>query len=548
MIFRILLTLVVVGILDLSVVFAADKFRAGESVAFLYEKQWIVGTIVQVERGRAMVSAELDGEATQGVFALSALRRPPWTVGSRFWSDESGKFRVNASVVDVSDDALQLLKPDGDKIAVPISRLSKNDQVIAAKLVSAKQAYEASHPVGTTVAEAMASEEKPPSRGNTALSTLIPLNERAKNSIDLDQEPSQSQKLFRPRSSLLKAPSDIEPAPLNIGEPLLADFPQATVRYNGYRDEKIDRLHPVGGENAWLLAQVTRPAKGVKPKALRWISLRSGKTSAPLLLAEGEHVACVEPRSGRFLTRSVAPDEDENEHYQWRVYAGGREGEPAQLQTELRLSFTYSYDGIALPSFLPGNRLLLQGGRDLKVVDLGTGEIVWAMDYVFVSHSHCLAQLSPDRRYLLFYLHHDAPVKRMVVDLQTFELVHCSSIPNRTFEAFTPDGKHLVSMQDKQLSWLNTETWQSTRTEEIRCKWAGKGTAFHVLDDRYLIDREGHLLDLQANEIVDKIVNEGVAANARMPPKDAWVGSHLFSSDSSGSTKVIASLNVPSGG
>ena len=127
-----------------TLVSAADAFRVGESVAFLHKQQWHVGTIVRIERGQAMVSAELDGEATQGVFAVAALRRPPWTVGSRFWSDQSGKFRIKASVVDVSAEALELLKSEGSTVTVPIDQLSDSDQAIAAKLVSAKQAYEAS--------------------------------------------------------------------------------------------------------------------------------------------------------------------------------------------------------------------------------------------------------------------------------------------------------------------------------------------------------------------------------------------------------------------
>ncbi|WP_345322701.1 SHD1 domain-containing protein [Novipirellula rosea] len=563
---RTIATLYVAFSLAPPLVQAADTFRVGESVAFSHEKQWHVGTVVQVERGRAMVSAEVDGEPTQGVFAMNVLRRPPWTLGSRFWSDQSGKFRIKAAVVDVTTEALQLLKAEGGTVAVPIDKLSDGDQEIAAKLVAAKQAYQASLATADPTDNEAANSSEPrvmsadatksqvdrsehtsvsAAQSGVRLATLIPLGEQATTSIRLEQESLRHQKFFKPRSSLLQASPDMQPMALNIGEPLLSSFPEATVRYPGYRDESVDRVYPIGGQNASVLVQVTRPAKGIKNKALRWVSLVSGEVSAPFLLAEGEQVACVEPSSGRLLTHAASQDQSGEKFYQWRIYAGNPAESAVELQSEIRQLFGYPYNGSALPSFLPNNRLLLQGGRDLKVVDLDSGEVAFSLDYVFQTHSHCLAHLSPDRRYLAVYFTHDAPAKRLILDLQSFDLVHCSSIPDRTFEAFSADGKHLVSLQGTKLVWLSTQSWQPARTDEIPGKWAGTGSPFHVLDERYIINSRGSLLDLQANEIVTELRSDGIAGNPSLAPSDAWVGNCLLRTDTSSAIKVVACTQLP---
>jgi hypothetical protein len=47
---------------------------------------------------------------------------------SRRWSDRSGKFNIDAELVEVKDNAVLLRKSDGKTISVPIDRLSKADQ------------------------------------------------------------------------------------------------------------------------------------------------------------------------------------------------------------------------------------------------------------------------------------------------------------------------------------------------------------------------------------------------------------------------------------
>jgi hypothetical protein len=47
---------------------------------------------------------------------------------TRTWQDASGKFKIEAELLEVNEDSVRLRKADGKEISVPIARLSKNDQ------------------------------------------------------------------------------------------------------------------------------------------------------------------------------------------------------------------------------------------------------------------------------------------------------------------------------------------------------------------------------------------------------------------------------------
>ncbi|EMI17838.1 hypothetical protein RMSM_05237 [Rhodopirellula maiorica SM1] len=145
----------------------------------------------------------------------------------------------------------------------------------------------------------------------------------------------------------------------------------------------------------------------------------------------------------------------------------------------------------------------------------------------------------------MVYFTHDAPAKRLIIDLQTFELVHCTSIPDRTIEAFAPDGEQLASLQRKKLVWLNTQFWQPVRTDEVPTEWTKTGSAFHLLNERYVINSSGSLIDLQTKEIARELRNVGVADNPSKPPKDAWVRNCLIRADTSTGAKVVTCTVVP---
>ncbi len=63
--------------------------------------------------------------------ASTALLLPAQESGgapTRFWTDASGKYRIRASLEELTEDSVRLKKEDGSIIAVPIERLSRLDQ------------------------------------------------------------------------------------------------------------------------------------------------------------------------------------------------------------------------------------------------------------------------------------------------------------------------------------------------------------------------------------------------------------------------------------
>ncbi|MEM9369189.1 MAG: SHD1 domain-containing protein, partial [Planctomycetota bacterium] len=538
----------------------ADTFRPGESVAFVHEDAWQVGKVVQVDRGRVMVSATVDGETMQGVFLVAALRRPPWTVGDRFWSDPSGQFRIKASVVDVAETALRLLKTDGEAITVPIARLSEQDRQIASKLVAAKQRYDAARSAKEgnpeegliDAANRSSADRNAPSgsipsmsASNAGLASLVAPGSKPERTIELTQEPKARQVFFKPRTTLYATPADLPLTALPIGEPLQAVPPGARVSYQAYRDEAIERIRYVGGDGAWVLLEVKSPAERVYGKAVRWASLQSGAVTPARLLPKGEEVVAVEPNTGRFLTKFFDGTDATNPIKGYRVYRCVPPSFEPTFECWLTPTTGEVYIGPAVPSFLPGNRLLLHGAYDLHVVDLSSGEKRWSMDYGSVTQGHSQPQVSPDRRYLRLTFRDDAPEKRLIIDLQNYQFVHCTPIPDRTFEAFSQDGKWLVSLQGQDLLWYDTQTWEVTRRQRNNSKWAGSGSCFHVLGQRYLIDGQKRILDLETGEISGQASGNGVPHNPHMPPESALIGDRIVVASSDRTTKSVISISLP---
>ncbi|NNE00376.1 MAG: hypothetical protein HKN47_23910 [Pirellulaceae bacterium] len=51
--------------------------------------------------------------------------------GIREWTDKTGRYKIQAELIDVSDDVAKLKRDDGKLIQIPISKLSDEDATIA---------------------------------------------------------------------------------------------------------------------------------------------------------------------------------------------------------------------------------------------------------------------------------------------------------------------------------------------------------------------------------------------------------------------------------
>lgn len=78
--------------------------------------------------------------------ALVAQQQKP-----RFFTDDSGKFRVKATIVNLDETTVKLRKVDGQEIDVPIARLSDRDQQYLKQTLEAYRKMVGDFPIGTRV-------------------------------------------------------------------------------------------------------------------------------------------------------------------------------------------------------------------------------------------------------------------------------------------------------------------------------------------------------------------------------------------------------------
>ena len=60
-------------------------------------------------------------------------------VHGRIWTDRSGEFKIEAELLDTSNGKVRLKKNNGNKVTVPIEKLSEADQAYLKQLAQAKE-------------------------------------------------------------------------------------------------------------------------------------------------------------------------------------------------------------------------------------------------------------------------------------------------------------------------------------------------------------------------------------------------------------------------
>lgn len=244
----------------------ADTFKQGDDVQVHFLSKWYPGSVVSVDhRGRVGVRFEFTpGHAQQQWFApteviyafeAGALSR------ARFWADDSGKFRIKAALIAIDDESVTLRKPDQSEIKVALSRLSQNDRDYLKTIE------------------------------NQAVATQAP-NLSAAESFDETSAKNISSESF-------DGPNHW---PL-VADPLPSDkkLKQGGVSFPTVLGERLAALIPVGGKEAWILAEVTSEI-GDKSERLVWASLERQKVGAQQVLPAGESVVDYDAAGHRLLT------------------------------------------------------------------------------------------------------------------------------------------------------------------------------------------------------------------------------------------------------
>jgi hypothetical protein len=120
---------------------ASTPLAAGDKIYAQWVGNWVpaevvslVGTVavtVRIEQDGAPFSPTLPRQFIRLQNAANATARTPPTAANtalRTWTDTSGKFRMEATFVSVTDGQVLLERPDGARIRLPLDKLSPADQ------------------------------------------------------------------------------------------------------------------------------------------------------------------------------------------------------------------------------------------------------------------------------------------------------------------------------------------------------------------------------------------------------------------------------------
>ena len=158
-------------------------FRVGEKAEAYWRGKFYPGVVTKVDSSSGWVNVEITadgklqsayvspqagfvrkvaGGATSAARTPSASRAasnkptaaappPPKVYPVRTWSDDTGKFKIEARFVSKDDKGVQLKKTDGTTLTVPLAKLSKADQFFLESLLAEEKTNDASPTAATAL-------------------------------------------------------------------------------------------------------------------------------------------------------------------------------------------------------------------------------------------------------------------------------------------------------------------------------------------------------------------------------------------------------------
>jgi hypothetical protein len=130
----------VLGLAVTAVLGQSDKYKPGDAVEVNWGGGWQPGKVLEISRnGWIKVEVQLhsmrvtptlppDRIRPAAAAAKPAPKLPPEAAPPRTWTDNTGKFSIEATLEDVKDGQVTLKRTDGRKVTLPSERLSQADQ------------------------------------------------------------------------------------------------------------------------------------------------------------------------------------------------------------------------------------------------------------------------------------------------------------------------------------------------------------------------------------------------------------------------------------
>ena len=111
-----------------------DPIRPGDQVEYYFFGKWNPATILEYADGYASITYKSGSFDRERKVALKKLRFPNDEGTWMWWSDETGKFRIEARLISRNETHVTLRKDDGNEVKVPIKKLNRSLQNRIAKI------------------------------------------------------------------------------------------------------------------------------------------------------------------------------------------------------------------------------------------------------------------------------------------------------------------------------------------------------------------------------------------------------------------------------
>ena len=266
---RILAAILVVALLGAVAPCSAQSYKKGDEIEVQVLGDWVPGFVVQTNpRGDVLAEYEwIAGRTQQKVFKAQEVRfayESGAIARARMWSDASGKFKIKAALIDLSDDNVTLRKPDKTEVTIAVDKLSDGDRSFLKKLTKSVG------PIPPKLPEVVVFEDA---------------------------------SVFGDAGWGSPVRAALEPDPVPAG---------LRMKQGGLvlpRIDFFDRLGavlPLGGSDAWVLAAMDNESpKHDVPTRLLWSSLAKSKLQGQQALPPGEVVMDYHTKSKQLLTLST---------------------------------------------------------------------------------------------------------------------------------------------------------------------------------------------------------------------------------------------------
>ena len=287
---------------------AQIKAEKEEEVKIFFLNDWYDGVIVDIKGPKYLIEYEFAGSTKQKVYKRKDFKRMYESEGvdwGRIWKSAGGSFKIEASLKSIDGDNVVLIRPDLTTITVPLSKLSKADEIYVGKLTKNRD-------------KAIINGEAP------AITPTLPEIEDFGGSF-------QSISTFGGNGQGKIAPFGSTPKYLN-------DFEQSGTGFNMIRKkQELISVIPVGGPDQIVLmgSRERNPfKKGEKYQSqLYWVSLKERKVTGFVSITHEDYPLDYDPRYKLLLTfnrnEEFIGETDEPDNYTlWKLSVGGKTAEP----------------------------------------------------------------------------------------------------------------------------------------------------------------------------------------------------------------------------